>query len=88
MRRTILRAELTFTRTAESSLIVSTWFLAEQCWASWMTSWGRAIGPRRPGRSASPAEPVLPFATAALGDQEQWSEQRGQAGCLAHNGVL
>lgn len=88
MLRTILQAELTFTRTAESSLIVSTWFLAEQCWASWMTSRGRAIRPRRPGWSASPAKAVLPFTTAALGDQEQRSDQRGQTGRQAPNGVL
>ena len=61
-------------------LIVSTWFLAEQCRASWMTSLGRAIRPRRPGWSPSPAKPVLPFATAALGDREQCSEDRLGAG--------
>lgn len=69
-------------------LIVSAWFLAEQCRASWMTSLGRAIRPRRLGRSPSPAKPVLPFATAALGDRGQRSDQRGQAGRRAHNGVL
>lgn len=68
MLKTIPQTEFTFTRTGILLLIVSSLFWAKQCRASWMTSLGRAVGPVRPGWSASPGKPVLPLAVAALGD--------------------